>query len=447
MIRPDSLPGSTDPSAARPANEPALDHPERDSTGSAPGIGVSEALRREPAPASAGDALSGPDPGPSALPAPVRKRELQRNLLLGALSLVVLILGLAAYLGHRDRNALRQELAQRLSSSDEVARQSQLLALGAQRTVREMETSLAALQAQLAESRSQQLALESLYQDLARGRDEAALAEIEQTLTAANQQLVLAGNVKVALIALQSADTRLARIDRAQLVPLRRVLARDIERLQGVPLVDTAGIALRLDRAVAGLDALPTVARRQPFAAEAADPAASQSTTQSTTQSPSQSATQSANPAATQSATPATRPAPESAPAASSAAGWREMVTRAWAEFRAEFRQLANIRRIDQDALPLLAPEQAWFLRENLRLRLLSARIALLARDQNGFRSDVSHARLWIARYFDPRDASVSALAETLRELERAEIRMELPDIGASIEAVRVLRASRDRRQ
>jgi uroporphyrin-3 C-methyltransferase len=337
-------------------------------------------------------------------------------MLLGAVALAVVALAVTTYVGHRDRNALRQELAQLLASADDLGRQSQLLALGAQRTVRELEVALAAVEARLGESQSQQLALEALYQDLARGRDEAALAEIEQSLIAANQQLVLAGNVKVALIALQSSDARLARIDRAQLAPLRRALARDIERLQGVPLVDAPGIALRLDRAVAAIDALTVGPVTQ---ADAID--------------------RSAPPSSGGSA------ADGSAPPAGS--GWRAALARAFAEFKDEFRQLASIRRIDQDALPLIPPQQAWFLRENLRLRLLSARIALLARDQPGFRGDVSAARLWIGRYFDARDTSVSALAETLRELERAEIRIELPDIGASIEAVRVLRASRDRRQ
>src|SRR6266542_2987440 len=68
--------------------------------------------------------------------------------------------------------------------------------------------------ARLAESQSQSLALEALYQDLSRNRDEWQLAEIEQVLAIASQQLQLARNVRAALLALQLADSRLARTDR-----------------------------------------------------------------------------------------------------------------------------------------------------------------------------------------------------------------------------------------
>ncbi|MCX7200195.1 MAG: uroporphyrinogen-III C-methyltransferase [Proteobacteria bacterium] len=317
------------------------------------------------------------------------------------------LLAFAAWDGHRDRNALRQELAQRLAGSDDLGRQTQALAQGAQRTVREMEVALDAVQSQLAESQSQQLALESLYQDLARGRDEAALAEIEQSLIAANQQLVLAGNVRVALIALQSADARLAVIDRAQLAPLRRALAADMERLQRVPLVDTTGIAMRLDRAVAGIDALPTLPGGSSTAASMRD------------------GERAGGPRSPDAASVS---AAESAPASVDAAtgGWRATLARIWAEFKADFRQLASIRRIDPDVLPLITPEQSWFLRENLRLRLLSARHALLARDEAGFRSDIAVSRAWVARHFDPRDPATVILADTLDELERAQVQSEL---------------------
>ena len=106
---------------------------------------------------------------------------------------------------------------------------------------------IAQLEARLAESQSQQLALEALYQDLSRNRDEWQLAEIEQVLAIASQQLQLAGNVRAALLALQLAEARLARADRPQFVPVRRALARDIERLRALPAVDLPAMSVRLD--------------------------------------------------------------------------------------------------------------------------------------------------------------------------------------------------------
>ena len=422
MSRLEPTPGVIDPLAVRPANE-AEAGPGR---GMAPADDASSRAA-DALPAGASTGAAG-DP-PSSVAASARAASMRnRDIVLGVLGAAVALLAFAAWDGHRDRNALRQELAQRLAGSDDLGRQTQALAQGAQRTVREMEVALDAVQSQLAESQSQQLALESLYQDLARGRDEAALAEIEQSLIAANQQLVLAGNVRVALIALQSADARLAVIDRAQLAPLRRALAADMERLQRVPLVDTTGIAMRLDRAVAGIDALPTLPGGSSTAASMRD------------------GERAGGPRSPDAASVS---ASESVPASVDAAtgGWRATLARLWADFKADFRQLASIRRIDPDVLPLITPEQSWFLRENLRLRLLSARHALLARDEAGFRSDIAVSRAWVARHFDPRDPATVILADTLDELERAQVRIDLPEIGASIEAVRVLRVSRDRRQ
>ena len=95
---------------------------------------------------------------------------------------------------------------------------------------RRPETKLGLLEAKLAESQSQQLALEELYQELTRNRDEATLEEVEQLLLIANQQLQLASNVKAALIAMQEADARLQRIDRPN-YPVRKILAKDMDVL------------------------------------------------------------------------------------------------------------------------------------------------------------------------------------------------------------------------
>ena len=116
---------------------------------------------------------------------------------------------------------------------------------------------MAQLEARLAESQSQQLALEALYQELSRNRDEWQLAEIEQVLAIASQQLQLAGNVRAALLALQLAEARLAKSDRPQFLPVRRALARDIERLKALPVLDVAGMSARIDGLVAAVDSLP----------------------------------------------------------------------------------------------------------------------------------------------------------------------------------------------
>jgi uroporphyrin-3 C-methyltransferase len=102
------------------------------------------------------------------------------------------------------------------------------------------------LESRLSETQNQRLALESLYLELSRNRDERILAEVEQILLVGSQQLQLAGNPG-ALIALESADSRLQRADSTQFTSLRRAIRRDIEALKAAPYVDIVGMSLRLD--------------------------------------------------------------------------------------------------------------------------------------------------------------------------------------------------------
>ncbi|MGH8688560.1 MAG: uroporphyrinogen-III C-methyltransferase, partial [Burkholderiales bacterium] len=270
----------------------------------------------------------------------------------------------------------------------------------AQEGAREAAARVAALEAKLADAQSQQAALEQLYQELSRNRDEWQLAEIEQVLAIAQQQLQLSGNVRAALLALQLAESRLGRSDRPQLQAVRRALARDIERLKAAPVADPAGLARRIDALLAGLDALPLA-----FEARVERPA------------------------------PAVTP-PESATSALRRFGddlWREM------------KDLVIVRRVDQPEPPLLPPAQAWFLRENLRLRLLNARLELLSRNAAGFAGDLRVSLQWMQRYFDVNaDATKAALAE-LRQLQQAPLNFEPPSISESLDAVRAFKARHER--
>src|SRR3954471_23770183 len=182
------------------------------------------------------------------------------RLLLLILAAVLLACALATvfWLDARQRiTATREEAATRLRDIENDAREARSVARQSQEAVREAQVKIGQLEARLAESQSQQLALEALYQDLSRNRDEWQLAEIEQVLAIASQQLQLAGNVRAALLALQLADARLARTDRPQFAPIRRALARDVERLKAVPAVDFAAMTSRIDSLIAGIDGLP----------------------------------------------------------------------------------------------------------------------------------------------------------------------------------------------
>jgi uroporphyrin-III C-methyltransferase len=92
----------------------------------------------------------------------------------------------------------------------------------------------------------------------------------------------------------------------------------------------------------------------------------------------------------------------------------------------------------------LLAPGQAYFLRENLKLRLLNARLALLSRDQGTFRGELKAASDALARHFDGNDKRVQAAQETLRQLLTTEVVIEVPRLNETQAALSSLRNGKD---
>lgn len=305
-------------------------------------------------------------------------------------------LGLAAWQWHDSRGqleSLRQEFARKLADTDTLAKENRVVAEQARQAAAQLQVNVGVLTSRLAESQSQQIALEALYQELSRNRDEWTDAEIEQSLLIANQQLQLAGNVKAALIALQNVDMQLQRMERPRLTPLRKMISHDIERLKALPHVDIVGMSARLDNLIAAVDTLPLVLD--------------------------------------------VRPQPQSPdPPGAAGSAWRRYLGEVWSDVR----QLVRIQRMDKPDLPLLTPSQTFFLRENLKLRLLGARLALLTRNETSYRADVKAAREWLERYYDTRNTTVSQSVGALRTLHAAEISIEVPDISATLDALRNLR-------
>jgi len=338
---------------------------------------------------------------PEAAAAPVTARAKRMPLLV--LVAVAAATGLAALFWIDARNrigATQEEVARRMRDIEDNAREARSAARQALEAVREAQAKVGQLEARLAESQSQQLALEALYQELFRNRDEWQLAEIEQVLAIASQQLQLAGNVRAALLALQLAEARLARADRPQFGPVRRALARDIERLRSLPAIDLPGMSVRLDGLVAAVDSLPLAfderAERVPVKEV-------------------------------------------------QAGGERGVLARLGAEVWNELRQLVVVRRSSTPEPPLLPPAQAYFLRENLRLRLLNARLSLLTRDEAGYREDLRVSQAWIQRYFDARSKhTIDALAQ-IKQLSATSISFEMPTISESLDAMRGFKSRRER--
>lgn len=307
------------------------------------------------------------------------------------LAILALALTLWSWADNRERaRDVKNEFARRLAESDSAVKESRLLARNADEAMRQATARLAQLDAQLSTSQEQQLSLESLYKELSQSRDQWTLAEIEQVLLTAAQQLQLAGNIRAAIIALESADLRLQRLNKPQFTPLRRAIAADLVKLRATPQLDTIGLSAKLDVLIAQQPKWPMASAH--------------------------------------------------ANAPSTSAGPRQAVNSLAEELMAELKSIVQIRRIGTRETILLPPQQEYFLRENLSLRLHSARMALLLQDQGAYQADIAAAEKMLSQYFNKRDEGVRLALYELQRLGSLRIAVKAPDIQTSLAALETMK-------
>lgn len=347
---------------------------------------------------------------PAAASAIVRdSRDGRGARLLAALALLLAAAAAAvAWMLWQQSQNVGREAARRLQQSDARIEQLDALVRQMQESSRELQARSAVLENKLTEALGQQAQLERMYKDITVESVASVLADVESAVGLASQQLLVSGNVRGAIVALQDADVRLQRINQPEALGLRRLIARDIERLSAVPAIDLAGLALRLDTVSAGIEELPLLASLAPAAA--VSPTAS-------------------------------------ALGSSGGFSFEHLAStgrRGWEALLAELSQLFRVNRIDRPDALLLAPEQQYFVRENLRLTLLSARLALLARAEPVFRSDIDRAARWLREYYDRDNRAVANRLAMLEQLRSSPVAVELPSLGDTLAAVRTARVARE---
>ena len=344
---------------------------------------------------------------------PRRVRSSPAASLLAALALIVSVaLGFATAYLWRQGDTVSREVALRLRKNDDQLAALEVRLRQSQETVRALQGRSAVLEEKLGDAIGQQSQLEQMYRAIVQDSLSSALAEVENSVAFAAQQLAVSGNVSGAVIAMQDADARLKRIDQPETLGLRRLIAADIERLKAVPLVDVVGLALRLDTVSSGLAQLPLKAAlgastdvgASAEAGKAADDGFSFSRI-----------------------------------ADASRQGWQSLL--------AELSQLFRVNRIDQPETLLLAPREQYFVRENLRLRLLSARISLLSHNEKVFHADLDQVVSMMRKYYDLNARSVAGTISALEQIRGNSIATELPSLGDTLAAVRATRLARDARR
>ena len=371
------------------------------------------------------DAPPGASPNPpiASRVAPQAQPFVQRWwLALALLAAAAIVAALAlAWNTQQQLKDLERELVRRQAESQAQAAEARVLARAAQDLARESAAKTALVEARVAEAAMQRSQVEELLSSVSRSRDENVVADVEAAIRVALQQSALTGSAEPLVATLKQADERLARYNQPRLERVRRAVNRDLDRVKALGRVDIASLTVRLDEAVRLVDELPLLALAVP-----------------------RSKAVTANRPAT---------APEAAGAAAPAASipaegdWRGRALQWWRDSSSqvgnEVRALVRVTRIDHPEAMLVAPEQQFFLRENLKLRLLNARLALLSRQFEIAQSDIRDAQAALDRYFERGSKRAAAVADLLRQVSAQARQTSVPRPDDTLAALATAAAGR----
>ncbi|MBE7369718.1 uroporphyrinogen-III C-methyltransferase [Ramlibacter pallidus] len=337
-------------------------------------------------------ALPAAAPLPASVETPVRAATVSRAtlLVLGLLASAALLSSLMLW---QRLSTIQEQLARQSADTGANAIEARALARQAQDIARDAVARQAVLEARLSEVALQRTQLEDLMQSLSRTRDENLVVEIESALRLAQQQAQLTGSSEPLLAALRTADHRLSRAALPRLARVRTAITRDIDRIRSAAVTDVPSLLARLDEVVRQVDELP-LANAVPLRTQA----------------------------------PAARPAPATpvSPARMWWESWRDAVT-------GELRALVRVSRIEEPDAVLVVPEQAFFLRENLKLKLLNARLSLLARQNESARADVAGASAAVQKYFDMGSRRTQGVLQQLQQVQTQVRAAELPRVDETL--------------
>jgi uroporphyrin-III C-methyltransferase len=308
--------------------------------------------------------------------------------------IAILALGSSVLLWQKLSN-IQEQLARQSADAGSNAVEARAAAKQAQELARDTAARLTLAETRLGEVALQRSQLEDLIQSLSRSRDENLVADTHATLQVAQQQAQLTGSADPLLSALRSADQRLERAGQPRLSRARAAVARDIDRIRGASVADVPGALVKLDELARVVDELPL-----------------------------------ANAVGPQPASTPTPPARRRAAPPPPALRWWE---RLLADVRDQARGLVRVSRIDDPDAMLLAPDQAFFVRENLKLKLLNARLGLLARQTDSARGDVAAAAQAVRKYFDASSRRTQAALALLQQVQGQLRSAELPRIDETL--------------
>jgi uroporphyrin-3 C-methyltransferase len=314
-------------------------------------------------------------------------------------------------------SSIQEQLARQSADSGTRAIEARTIAKQALDTAQDAANRIGVTEARVSEVAMQRTQLEELMQSLSRSRDENLVVDLESSIRLAQQQADLTGSVAPLLAALQSADQRVERAAQPRLGPVQRAIRHDIEVIKSASTTDIPGLLSRLDEMTRMVDELPlqnAVAHVRSSRSVmpvriGLDPLDDRPATNDD----------------------ATLP------------WWRRVLDRAWYTVRDEARGLIRVSRVDNPEAILLAPNESFFLRENLKLKLVNARLGVLARQNSAARADLAAATMAINKYFDPAARRVQSMATLMQQAQAQMRHTELPRPDETLAALATAAAGR----
>lgn len=215
------------------------------------------------------------------------------------------------------------------------------------------------------------------------------IAQADYLVKLAGRKLWSDQDVTTAAALLKSADGSLAQMDDPSVLNVRRALTNDISTLSSINQVDYDGIILQLNQLSNGVDNL-----------RLADDEGSNNPMDA-----------------------------DSKELSGSLAHWRENLEKSWHDFMDNF---ITIRRRDNTAQPLLAPNQGIYLRENIRSKLLIAAQAVPRHQNEIYKQSLESVSSWVRAWYDTSDPATKAFLSQIDALEQQNIAMDVPDALSS---------------
>jgi uroporphyrin-3 C-methyltransferase len=202
-------------------------------------------------------------------------------------------------------------------------------------------------------------------------------SEAEYLVNMAGRKLWLEKDPRTATDLLKSADETIAAMNNPALLPIRKALAKDIAATASIKTTDIDGSVLALDALIEQLDKLPL------------------------------------------NRTDAETDAPEDTNITGDLNDWQSNLGKTWKALTQDF---ITIRHRTADAPALLAPEQQWYLVENIRHKLLQSQLALYRYDRAAYHQSLMMVRKWIQTYFDTQDHSTAEAIAKIDKLATLEL-------------------------